>query len=435
MNHQARAQFRLKPSGLGRHDVAGVGDVDDLLHAHRIERESDLHLTAVHTTFQLAEATDTANEVDALVGAEVLDAQNLVEDKVAEDGDVQHADGIVVVVGAGLGSQAVPHALDVHREIVELVGLVLGVALAVAGELAVALAAVLGAVALALDVEVLLQSLEEVLGAEAVEVFHDAVVVDDVQLVVGEDDGHKVVVLFLAGVGRILLFLLLTDEGCGGTTVVTVSDVHGRNLLVEQLDEAGDGGLVVDDPEAMAEAVFLGDEVIDGLLGGDLAHDGVDFGDGRVGKEHRLHIGVGEADVLHAVFLFVLAGQFVLLDDFVHIVFAVGAGHDAILPVGVGVGGVHALGIDVELFLFILLDPSEVFETIEVLNDFQIGFEVAVLVAFGQVDFGLGHVEQAVGVAFTFLAGFFGVQNVVRAGGQFLDDVHAGTPSFERFDD
>ena len=100
---------------------------------------------------------------------------------------------------------------------------------------------------------------------------------------------------------------------------------------------------------------------------------------------------------------------------------------------GVGVGGVHALGIDVEFFLLVLLDPSEVLETVEVLNDFQIGFEVAVLVAFGQVDFGLGHVEQAVGVALTFLAGFFGVQHVVRTGGEFLDDVHAGTPSFERF--
>ena len=197
MDHQTGSEFRLKPCGLGRHDVAGVGDVDDLLHAHGIERESDFHLTAIDATFQLAEAADTANEVDALVGAEVLDAQNLVEDKVAEDGDIQHADGIVVIVGAGFGRQAVPHALDVHREVVELVGLVLGVALAVAGELALAGAAIFGAVALAFDVEVLLQSLEEVLGAKAVEVFHDAVVVDDVQLVVGEDDGHEVVVLFL----------------------------------------------------------------------------------------------------------------------------------------------------------------------------------------------------------------------------------------------
>ena len=97
VDNKTRAQFRLKPSGLGRHDVARVGDVDDLLHAHRIEREGDFHLTAVDATFQLAEAADTANEVDALVGAEVFDAKHLVEDEVGEDGDIEHADGVVVV--------------------------------------------------------------------------------------------------------------------------------------------------------------------------------------------------------------------------------------------------------------------------------------------------------------------------------------------------
>ena len=53
MDHQARSEIRLIPSSLGRHDVAGVGDVDDLLHAHRIEREGDLHLTAFEFTLTL----------------------------------------------------------------------------------------------------------------------------------------------------------------------------------------------------------------------------------------------------------------------------------------------------------------------------------------------------------------------------------------------
>jgi hypothetical protein len=42
--------------------------------------------------------------------------------------------------------------------------------------------------------------------------------------------------------------------------------------------------------------------------------------------------------------------------------------------------------------------------------------------------------EQAIGVALTFLACLFGVQHIVGTGGEFLDDVHARTPSFERFD-
>ena len=84
VDYEARAQLGFKPSGLRRHNVAGVGDVDDLLHRDGIEGEGDLHLAVVDATFQLAQTADTAHEVDTLVGAQVLDAQNLVEDEVGE---------------------------------------------------------------------------------------------------------------------------------------------------------------------------------------------------------------------------------------------------------------------------------------------------------------------------------------------------------------
>ena len=269
---------------------------------------------------------------------------------------------------------------------------------------------------------------------EAVEVFDHAVVVDDVQLVVGEDDSHEVVVLLLAGVVGVLLLLLLSHEGGGGATVVTVGDVHGGNLLVEDVDELGDGLLVVDDPEAVAEAVFLGDEVIDGLLGGDAGHDLVDAGDGGIGEEDGLHVGVGDADVFHAVLFLVLAGEFVFLDDLVDIVLAVGAGHDAVLPLGVLVFGVHALGVDVEFLLLILHQPAEVLEQVVVLDDLEVHFGRVLVGAFGEVDLSLGDMQQAVGVALAFHAGLFAVQYVVGTRSQFLDDVHRGAESFKRFD-
>ena len=46
--------------------------------------------------------------------------------------------------------------------------------------------------------------------------------------------------------------------------------------------------------------------------------------------------------------------------------------------------------------------------------------------AFGEVDFSLGDVQQAVGVALAFDAGFFGIQYVVGTRGQFFDDVDGG---------
>jgi len=58
VDYETGTQLGLKPSGLGGHDVAGVGNVDNLFHADGIEGEGDLHFAVVHTTFQLAEATD-----------------------------------------------------------------------------------------------------------------------------------------------------------------------------------------------------------------------------------------------------------------------------------------------------------------------------------------------------------------------------------------
>ena len=211
----------------------------------------------------------------------------------------------------------------------------------------------------------------------------------------------------------VLLFLLLSHEGGSGTAVVAVGDVHGGNLLVEDVDELGNGGFVVNDPEAVAEAVFLGDEVVDGFLGGDASHNLVDAGDGGIGEEDGLHVGIGDADVFHAVLLLVLTGELVFFDDLVHVVLAVGAGHDAILPFGVGILGVHALGVDVEFLLFVLDQPAEVFEQVVVLDHLEVHFGRVLVGAFGQVDFSLGHVQQAVGVALAFNAGFFGIQYVV----------------------
>ena len=39
VNHKTRAQFRLKPSGLWRHDVARVGNIHYLVHRYGIEGE------------------------------------------------------------------------------------------------------------------------------------------------------------------------------------------------------------------------------------------------------------------------------------------------------------------------------------------------------------------------------------------------------------
>ena len=105
MDDETRAQLGLKPSGLGRHDLATVGNVDNLLHGYGIEGQGHLHLATVNATFQFAQSANATNEVDALVGAQVGNAQDVAQDVVAADGYVENADGIVVVIGAFLGGQ------------------------------------------------------------------------------------------------------------------------------------------------------------------------------------------------------------------------------------------------------------------------------------------------------------------------------------------
>ena len=65
MNHQSRTQLRLKPSCLGRHDVARIGDVHQLLHGNGIEGQCHFHLTAVDTLLQFTQTANTPYEVNA----------------------------------------------------------------------------------------------------------------------------------------------------------------------------------------------------------------------------------------------------------------------------------------------------------------------------------------------------------------------------------
>ena len=93
---------RFKPRGFRRHDVARIGNVHQLLHGNRIECQRHLHFAAVHTFLQFTQSADTAHKVDTLVRAQVLDAENLVQNQVGRNRDIQHPNRVVIVVSAGL---------------------------------------------------------------------------------------------------------------------------------------------------------------------------------------------------------------------------------------------------------------------------------------------------------------------------------------------
>ena len=69
----AAPELGLKPGGLGRHDGAGIGNIHQILHGSRIHGKCHLHFTAVYPVSKTLQATDTAYEIDPLVGTGILD--------------------------------------------------------------------------------------------------------------------------------------------------------------------------------------------------------------------------------------------------------------------------------------------------------------------------------------------------------------------------
>ena len=79
MDCKSGTELRLEPCCLRRHDVARIGDVYKLLHGNRIEGESHFHLSVVHSARKFSKTADSADEINSLVSAEILDAENLVK--------------------------------------------------------------------------------------------------------------------------------------------------------------------------------------------------------------------------------------------------------------------------------------------------------------------------------------------------------------------
>ena len=282
--------------------------------------------------------------------------------------------------------------------------------------------------ALRLDHEMLFEAVEELLVREAVQVLHHAVVVDNCQLVSREADRHEVVVLLVAPVVGILLSLFGTHKGSGGGAMVAISDIECRNLG-EQLGDATNVGIVVDNPEGVAEAVVRSHEIILRRAGGIFRHEFVQLGIVGIGKEDRLDIRVIDADVLHAVLLFVATRELVLFDNPVHIVRDVGSDDETVLRLAV-----HRLGINVITLLLVLDQPATLLEETEVVGGLLIDTRVVLVGADGEIDFGFDNMIQRFFIALGLATRFIGIKHIVRAGNHLSNQVFGRTEAAERFD-
>ena len=244
VDHHSRPQFGFEPRGLRRHDVARVGNVDQLLHRDGVEGERRLHLPAVHTAFQLAQTADAAHEVDPLRGAQILDVQNWSSTRF--DSTVTSSTPI------GSLSSGARRAVRLYQRPSRYI------------EKLCSAAGRYSSVPLSSTTNDSLSFFEKFGRRQAVQVLHHAVVVDDAELARREGHGQEIAVLLAARVVRILRAALLSHARRGGRAVVTVGDVERRDAR-ENLRDTVVGLPVADHPQLVPEAV-CSREVVPGAL-------------------------------------------------------------------------------------------------------------------------------------------------------------------------
>ncbi|OPZ98060.1 MAG: hypothetical protein BWY72_00989 [Bacteroidetes bacterium ADurb.Bin416] len=112
--------------------------------------------------------------------------------------------------------------------------------------------------------------------------------------------------------------------------------------------------------------------------------------------------------MLHAVFLLVAAGQFVLLDAAFQVVVHVGTHHQTVLGLAI-----HGLGIDVVAICLVLHQPAVVPEAVEIFHGFGIDLFLVFILTHGEINLRLDDVVERFFVITGLCPGFFTVEHVV----------------------
>lgn len=112
MDNQTGTELRLEPGGFWGHDIAGIGNIHELLHRHGVERQSHGHLSGIDAALELAQAAYAAYEVDPLVRAQISDTKDVAEYKIGRYCDVEHTDGVGIVITSFTGRERIPVAVS-----------------------------------------------------------------------------------------------------------------------------------------------------------------------------------------------------------------------------------------------------------------------------------------------------------------------------------
>ena len=113
MNYQTGTEFRFEPGGFRRHNVTGIGNVNQLFHRNGIQRQCHFHFAAVNPFLQFTQSAYAADKVNTLVAAKVFEPQNFIQNKIGGNSDIKHTNRIMVVVRSRFGCERIPVVVQI----------------------------------------------------------------------------------------------------------------------------------------------------------------------------------------------------------------------------------------------------------------------------------------------------------------------------------
>ena len=256
----------------------------------------------------------------------------------------------------------------------------------------------------------------------APEVVHHPVVGKYLELLAGKEHGEEKIDLVVVVEAPSLLASRRSGATRRSGAVMTIRDVERRDLPEGVLQLAGIG----DPPDGVRHSVGR-HEIVERCLGRSHGIDGrVDPGGAAIGQKDGPGVRRERQDVPRAIVFLIGSRLLVLLDEVVVVLVNRGASDHADLRVVS-----HDLPIEVESLLIIAKETALFDQPLEGPGRLRIHGVVMDIGLGRQVDLGPHHMEEAVGIAGSELAGLGRVDDVVGNAGYLGSPVGSGAQGAE----